>query len=106
MPLQNRVTPFGDIVAIPQKGMFTGNRGILHDPTTRTLLKAALGCNAWLVCLCEFRGRRRVVMAGRSWTELFFWTRRSRSRQDTARASSAVVKRRKRFVARGRSAAR
>ncbi len=39
MPLQNRVTPFGDILAIPQRGMFSGNRGIIHDPATRTLLK-------------------------------------------------------------------
>jgi hypothetical protein len=72
MPLQNRVTPFGDIVAIPQRGMFTGNRGIIHDPATRTLLKRRWASKAWLVCLCEFRGRRRAVMSGRSWTELFF----------------------------------
>ena len=34
MPLQNRVTPMGDIVAEPERGMFTGNRGIIHDPLT------------------------------------------------------------------------
>jgi len=72
MPLRNRVTPFGDIVAIPQRGMFIGNRGIIHDPATRTLLKRRWASKAWLVCLCEFRGRRRAVMSGRSWTELFF----------------------------------
>jgi hypothetical protein len=72
MPLQNRVTPFGDIVAIPQRGLFTGNRGIIHDPATRTLLQRRWASKAWLVCLCEFRGRRRAVMGGRSWTELFF----------------------------------
>jgi hypothetical protein len=72
MPLQNRVTPFGEIVAIPQRGMFTGNRGIIHDPATRTLLKRRWASPAWLVCLCEFKGRRRTVMSGRSWTELFF----------------------------------
>jgi hypothetical protein len=33
MPLQNRVTPFGEIVAIPQRGLFTGNRGSIHDPS-------------------------------------------------------------------------
>ena len=43
MPLQNRVTPFGDIVAIEQRGLFTGNRGIIHDPATRTLLKRRAG---------------------------------------------------------------
>ena len=72
MPLQNRVTPIGDILAIPQRGMFTGNRGIIHDPATRTLLKRRWASKAWLVCLCEFKGRRRDVMARRSWTELFF----------------------------------
>jgi hypothetical protein len=72
MPLQNRVTPSGDIIATPHRGLFTGNRGIIHDPATKTLLKKRWSNPAWLVCLCEFRGRRREVMAGRSWTELFF----------------------------------
>jgi hypothetical protein len=72
MPLQNRVTPTGDIIATPHRGMFTGNRGIIHDPATRTLLTRRWSSNAWLTCVCEFRGRRRKVMGGRSWTELFF----------------------------------
>lgn len=72
MPLQNRVTPFGDIVAISQRGLFTGNRGIIHDPATKTLLSKRWTTKAWLVCECEYKGRRREVMAGRSWTELFF----------------------------------
>jgi hypothetical protein len=72
MPLQNRVTPQGDIIATPHRGMFTGNRGIIHDPETRTLLKRRWASRAWLTCVCEFRGRRRAVMARRSWTELFF----------------------------------
>lgn len=72
MPLQNRVTPLGEIVAVPQRGMFTGNRGIIHDPATRTLLKRRWSTRAWITCVCEFRGWRRDVMARRSWTELFF----------------------------------
>jgi hypothetical protein len=72
MPLQNRVTPLGDIVATPQRGLFTGNRGIIHDPATKTLLKRRWATKAWITCVCEFRGRRREVMATRSWTELFF----------------------------------
>jgi hypothetical protein len=72
MPLQNRVTPTGDIIATPHRGMFTGNRGIIHDPITKTLLNKRWASQAWLTCVCEFRGRRREVMAGRSWTELFF----------------------------------
>jgi hypothetical protein len=72
MPLQNRVTPTGDIVATAHRGMFTGNRGIIHDPATKTLLKKRWSSPAWITCVCEFRGWRRKVMGGRSWTELFF----------------------------------
>jgi hypothetical protein len=72
MPLQNRVTPTGDIIATPHRGMFTGNRGIIHDPATKTLLKKRWSSSAWITCVCEFRGWRRLVMGRRSWTELFF----------------------------------
>jgi hypothetical protein len=71
MPLQNRVTPTGEIIATPHRGLFTGNRGIIHDPATKTLTRRWAG-KTWLTCVCEFRGRRREVMGGRSWTELFF----------------------------------
>jgi hypothetical protein len=72
MPLQNRVTPAGDIIDTAHRGMFTGNRGIIHDPATKTLLRRRWASRAWLTCVCEFKGRRRDVMGGRSWTELFF----------------------------------
>ncbi|WP_426615126.1 hypothetical protein [Bradyrhizobium sp. McL0616] len=72
MPLQNRVTPTGEIISTPHRGMFTGNRGIIHDPATKTLLNKRWSSPAWITCLCEFRGWRRPVMARRSWTELFF----------------------------------
>ena len=72
MPLQNRVSPFGEIVATAHRGRFTGNRGIVHDPATRTLLNRRWSSKAWITCVCEFRGRRRKVMSRRSWTELFF----------------------------------
>jgi len=71
MPLQNRVTPSGEIIATAHRGLFTGNRGIIHDPATKTLTRR-WASKAWLTCVCEFRGRRRQVMGGRSWTELFF----------------------------------
>ena len=72
MPLQNRVTPLGDIIATPHRGMFVGNRGIIHDPATKTLLRKRWSTPAWITCVCEFRGRWREVMGRRSWTELFF----------------------------------
>jgi hypothetical protein len=72
MSLQNRVLPTGEIVAHSARGMFTGNRGIIHNPETRTLLRKRWSTDAWLACVLEFRGRRRKVMERRSWTELFF----------------------------------
>lgn len=78
MPLQNRVDPFGVIHAVPERGLFTGNRGIIHDPETKTLLKKRWALQAWIICALEFGGRRRVPMGrnGRGgkagWTELFF----------------------------------
>jgi len=78
MPLQNRVDPFGAIHAVPERGLFTGNRGIIHDPATRTLLRKRWALQAWIICACQFRNVRRQPM-GRNrpggkagWTELFF----------------------------------
>jgi len=72
MPLQNRVTPTGDIIATPHRGLFTGNRGIIHDPATRTLLKKRWALKCWLICKLKYKHHHRVPMARRSWTELFF----------------------------------
>ena len=72
MPLQNRVLPTGEIVAIPDRGLFVGNRGIIHDPATRTIQKRRWSTNAWIACVLEFKGRRRKVWQRQSWTELFF----------------------------------
>lgn len=78
MPLQNRVDPFGDIHSVEVRGLFTGNRGVIHDPATKTLLRRRWTTKAWLICECDFRGRRREAMgrnapSGRAgWTELFF----------------------------------
>jgi hypothetical protein len=62
----------GDIVAAPERGTFTGNRGIIHDPQSRTLLKRRWAGRAWLICRLQWRGIRRTVMGFGSWTELFF----------------------------------
>ena len=32
MPRQNRVMPDGTLIAASDRGMFWGNRGVLHDP--------------------------------------------------------------------------
>jgi hypothetical protein len=72
MSLQNRVTPLGDIVAAPERGFFTGNRGIIHDAATRMLLRHRWTSRAWLICTLHWRDVRRSVMGPGSWTELFF----------------------------------
>jgi hypothetical protein len=71
MPLQNRVLPTGEIVAIPLRGRFMGNRGILHD-ATGTLGPARWRHRNWVCCTLSFKDRRRPVMAPGAYTELFF----------------------------------
>jgi hypothetical protein len=70
MPLQNRVTPTGDLVAVPERGTMLGNRGVLHD-AERRIVRDSQG-RRWLVCRLEFHGRHRTIMRPGSYTELFF----------------------------------
>ena len=70
MPLQNRVTPNGEIVALPGRGLVMGNRGILHDDRRRIVRTTQI--KRWIACRIAFRGRHRTIMKPRSYTELFF----------------------------------
>jgi hypothetical protein len=70
MPLRNRVTPFGEILALPGRGTLMGNRGVLHDGQ-RTIVRDSQ-VRRWIACRLEFRGRQRTIMTPGSWTELFF----------------------------------
>ena len=72
MPLQNRVTPFGELVATPARGAWMGNRGRLHDAERRIVRRVVPSYRAWVTCVLEFRGRRRTVMTPGRYTELFF----------------------------------
>ncbi len=71
MPLQNRVTPFGEIVAVPERGSLMGNRGRIHNEQ-RTLKTRHWDRKAWITCLLQFKGRHRQMMAPSTYTELFF----------------------------------
>lgn len=77
-PLQNRVDPFGAVHAVAARGLFTGNRGVLHDPDRRILTGRRWTTRAWLICALDWRGRRRDPMGrnapngGAGWTALFF----------------------------------
>jgi hypothetical protein len=64
------VTPLGEIIAAPERGTFMGNRGVLHDAEGH--IKRPWQVKRWLVCVLEFRGRKRAVMTPNSYTELFF----------------------------------
>jgi hypothetical protein len=70
VPRQNRVTPFGEIVAVPERGTFLGNRGVLHDAEGH--IRRAWQLTRWIVCVLEFKGRKRPVMTPGRYTELFF----------------------------------
>jgi hypothetical protein len=70
MPRQNRVSPFGEIIATPERGTFMGNRGVLHDHEGQ--IKRPWQLKRWLVCVLEFRARKRKVMTPDRYTELFF----------------------------------
>jgi hypothetical protein len=70
-PLQNRVDPFGEIHATPHRGGLFGNRGGRFHNDDRTLTAARWKSKRWIVCLCDFKGRRKEVFGPR-YTDLFF----------------------------------
>ena len=71
MPLQNRVTPFGDLLVTPARGMFLGNRGGRFHTDAKTLTARRWSSRQWICCVLDFKGRQRDVW-GRYYTELFF----------------------------------
>ena len=70
MALQNRVDPFGELIATESRGTLMGNRGCLHDDARR--IRRRFVGRRWIFCLLEFRGRHRQVMTPGRYTELFF----------------------------------
>src|SRR5271163_2589347 len=70
-PLQNRVDPFGELQAVAERGGLMGNRGGRLHRDDQTLSGSRWKNKHWLICVCEFKGRRRDVW-GRYYTELFF----------------------------------
>jgi len=71
MPLQNRVTPFGDLTAVSARGLFMGNRGGRFHTDGKTLTARRWASRQWICCVLDFKGRQRDVW-GRFYTELFF----------------------------------
>src|SRR6266581_6311615 len=71
MSLQNRVTPFGELVAVASRGQFMGNRGGRLHRYDRTLGARRWVSRQWICCVTRFKGRHRAVW-GHGYTELFF----------------------------------
>lgn len=71
MPLQNRVDPFGELLAAPARGLLFGNRGGKFHRDDQTLGRRRYATRHWICCVLSFKGRQRNVW-GRYYTELFF----------------------------------
>jgi hypothetical protein len=70
VPLQNRVTPLGELIATPERGLVFGNRGRLHDEQQR--IRRRFSGRRWIACRLEFRGRYHGAMPPGRYTGLFF----------------------------------
>jgi hypothetical protein len=69
--LQNRVTPLGELVAAPARGLVYGNRGCLHDANGR--IRTRFNVRRWIACRLEFKGwQRGPLLQPGKFTELFF----------------------------------
>jgi len=66
---RNRVTPLGDIVAMPLRGAWTGNRGILHAGREIVRFHAS---DLWITCALSFRGRWFEQWRPHHFTWLYF----------------------------------
>jgi hypothetical protein len=69
--LQNRVTPFGALVATSARGTMFGNRGGRFHRDDRTLGRRRWASRQWICCVLAFKNRRHDVW-GRGYTDLFF----------------------------------
>src|SRR5689334_17601276 len=54
-PARNRVTPTGEIVAIPLRGAWTGNRGILHGGAEGREIVRSHASDLWITCALQFK---------------------------------------------------
>ena len=70
MALQNRVDPYGRLVSTPDRGVWMGNRGVLHEANGQIV--AGWRTKRWITCVLQFRGRQRQVFSPRRYSELFF----------------------------------
>jgi hypothetical protein len=70
VPRRNRVDPWGDLHAVSERGLLTGNRGCLVDDRGE-IVRHHRG-DLWIACLTEYRGWSHPLDAQRTWTPIFF----------------------------------
>ena len=70
MPRRNRVDPWGDLHAVADRGLLTGNRGCLVDDEERVVRHH--GARLWIACRLEYKGWRVGLARPRRWTPIFF----------------------------------
>ena len=71
VPLQNRVSPGGELFRSSALRTLMGNRGGLLHNAQREIVRQYKS-RSWITCQLRFKGRRREAMTPRLYTELFF----------------------------------
>jgi hypothetical protein len=71
VPLQNRVNPFGEIVACPARGTMMGNRGGKFHRDNQTLGNRRWATHHWICCALDYKNKHHEAM-GPYYTSLFF----------------------------------
>jgi hypothetical protein len=70
MPFQNRVNPYGELCVNTARGMFMGNRGLLHNEHQQIV--RPFKEIRWIICKLQFKNWHRPIMKKGQYTELFF----------------------------------
>jgi hypothetical protein len=71
-PARNRVSPLGEIIAVPGRGAWMGNRGRLHEGRGIRDIVRNHQHKTWITCALSFRGRRVAQWEPHRYTPLFF----------------------------------
>jgi hypothetical protein len=70
-PRQNRVTPLGEVISTPSRGLVYGNRGCLHDDAGS--IRRRYNGKRWIACRLRFKDwRRSPLLQPGKFTALFF----------------------------------
>ena len=70
MRLQNRVDPWGNLIAVSARGAWMGNRGTLHNAHKEIVSLSKR--KPWVTCALQFKDRKRQVFGPNTYSELFF----------------------------------